>query len=239
MAENATVLTSDIERLICGIGGVSASKVVTDEEGRIVEIHVLADMSRSPKQIVRDIQSSTMAAFGVPVDYKTISIAQIQRDMEPSVVVQSPTPDPVPVPVPVPVRAAPRLLLAATAVRAERASVEVSVTLSFDDRPLEGVARGASSERGRRTAAAAACLEAVRGHLGAEGLLQVLEVQKIRIAGLDAIDAAVAFQDGDRELVLLGSAAVRPGVGEEDAVVRAVLDALNRLLGRNGMAVLD
>jgi len=231
MAENATVLTSDIERLICGIGGVSASKVVTDDEGRIVEVHVLADMSRSPKQIVRDIQSSTMAAFGVPVDYKIISIAQVQRDLESSVAVPSPTP--------APVRAAPRLLLVATASRAERSSVEFSVTLSFDGQPLEGVARGASSERGRRTTAAAACLEAVQAYLGAEGLLQVLEVQKVRIAGLDAIDAAVAFQDGDRELVLLGSAAVRPGVGDEDAVVRAVLDALNRLLGRNGTVARD
>ncbi len=228
MAENATVLTSDIERLISAIAGVSASKVVTDDEGRIVEIHVLADTSRSPKQLVRDIQSCTMAAFGVPVDYKTISIAQIQRDMEPTVAVASPTPTVI--------RSAPRLLLAATSVRVDHASVETTVTLSFDGQSLEGQARGPASERGRRTAAAAACLEAVHAYFGADGLLQVLEIQKNRIAGLDAIDAAVAFQDGDRELVLLGSSTIRAGVGEEDAVVRAVLDALNRMLGRAGRA---
>jgi len=231
MAETATVLTSDIERLISAIGGVSASKVVTDEEGRIVEIHVLADTTRSPKQLVRDIQSCTMAAFGIPVDYKTISIAQIQRDME--------TATALPAAVPAAVRAAPRLQLDATSVRADRSSVEVSVTLSCDGQPLEGQARGLPSERGRRATAAAACLGAAQAYLGPEGLLQLLEVQKNRIAGLDAIDAAVACQDGDRELVLLGSAAVRPGAGEEDAVVRAVLDALNRLLGRTDPIVRD
>ena len=78
MPENETVMTTDIERLIGSINGVSAAKVVTDAEGRLVEVHVLADTTKSPKQLVRDIQSCTMAAFGLPIDYKIVSIAQVE-----------------------------------------------------------------------------------------------------------------------------------------------------------------
>ena len=223
MPENETVMTTDIERLIGSINGVSAAKVVTDAEGRLVEVHVLADTTKSPKQLVRDIQSCTMAAFGLPIDYKIVSIAQVESDMKPSA----------PAAMPTPVRLAPRLLCEALAVHTNRGSVEVVVTLDLGGTRFEGRAQGPATERGRLYACAAASLDAVHAYLGSEGILQLLEVQTLRIAGLDAIEAAVGLLDGEREIQLLGSAFVRQRNGQDDAVVRAVLDALNRVITRS------
>ncbi len=222
MAGNTTVMTSDIEHLIVSISGVSAAKVVTDEEGRIVEIHVLADTSKSPKQLVRDIQSGTMAAFGLPIDYKIISVAQIEHGMQPAAVVA-----------PTPVRISPRLLCDGMTVHTNRSTVEVVVTLDLGGKIFEGRSQGPLTERGRLHACASSVLDAVHAYLGSEGILQLLEVQKIHIAGLDAIEAAVCLLDGDREVFLLGSVFIRQRNSEDDAVVRAVLDALNRAITRS------
>ena len=225
MPENATVMTSDIERLIASIGGVSAAKVVTDAEGRIVEVHVLADTSRSPKQLVRDIQSSTMAAFGLPIDYRIVSVAQVELGLQSGAVPTAATP-------PTPVRPSPRLLCESLAVHATRSTVDVVVTLDLGGKRFEGHAQGPATERGRLYACASASLDAVHVYLGSEGILQLLEVRMLHIAGLDAIEAAVAFLEGEREILLLGSAFVRQRNGEDDSVVRAVLDALNRVITR-------
>lgn len=221
MPDDATVLTSDIERLIASISGVSAAKVVTDDEGRIVEIHVLADTGKSPKQIVRDIQSGTMAAYGIPVDYKTISVAQVEPDLRAAAAPRSAA-----------VLTVPRLLCAGLSVRTDRTGIEVSVTLELGGKRYDGSAKAPPNERGRRTAAANACLDALHVYLGGQGILQLVEIQRFRIAGLDAYAVAVGFLEGERETILLGSAPVRAETTDDDAVVHAVLDALNRVLRR-------
>ena len=46
--------------------------------GRIDELHVLVNPKRAPKQIARDIESALRAHLDVVLDYKKISIAQVQ-----------------------------------------------------------------------------------------------------------------------------------------------------------------
>ncbi len=43
-----------------------------------LEVHVLAGSSRSPKQVVRDVESAVMARLGVAIDHKKISVAQVE-----------------------------------------------------------------------------------------------------------------------------------------------------------------
>ena len=45
--------------------------------GAVREVHVLSDQSRTPKQIVRDIQSALLARFQLTLDHRIISVAQI------------------------------------------------------------------------------------------------------------------------------------------------------------------
>ena len=74
-----TVLSSDTtpwKALTEKLPGVLSVEFVT--EGPVVrEVHVLSDQSRSPKQIVRDIQSALLARFQLDLDHRIISVAQI------------------------------------------------------------------------------------------------------------------------------------------------------------------
>ncbi len=45
----------DIESVIGRLKGVSSARAVADERGHLIEIHVVADESRHPKQISRDV----------------------------------------------------------------------------------------------------------------------------------------------------------------------------------------
>ena len=59
--------TEDIRTLLCQLPGVNAAGVKFADDERmdeIEEIHILADTTRGPKQVVRDVQSALFAAFG-------------------------------------------------------------------------------------------------------------------------------------------------------------------------------
>jgi hypothetical protein len=67
----------ECEKLLSQVRDVVSARIVADNEGTIREIHLLAGDNRSPKQIVRDIESVFMAHFGMNIDHKKISIAQL------------------------------------------------------------------------------------------------------------------------------------------------------------------
>ncbi len=60
------------------IEGVISSRIVG--EGNEKEIHVIADKTRDPKRIVRDIETIFQVEMGREIDHKKISIARIERD---------------------------------------------------------------------------------------------------------------------------------------------------------------
>jgi len=68
----------DVEAAISRLRGVISARVVPDENGGILEIHVTADQSRHPKQLSRDIESVLISELGVRVDHRKISIAQVR-----------------------------------------------------------------------------------------------------------------------------------------------------------------
>jgi hypothetical protein len=75
---------SELEGLITALHGVMASSVVLDRDGRVDEIHVLADARMHPKQIVRNIESALSAGLGITVDRRLISVAQVRPEQEES-----------------------------------------------------------------------------------------------------------------------------------------------------------
>ncbi len=74
-----TLEAMKIEELISRVPGVKAVKVVGDSSG-LNEIHVITSSDKSPKQIVRDIETVILASTGVRLDRKIISIAQVESD---------------------------------------------------------------------------------------------------------------------------------------------------------------
>jgi hypothetical protein len=67
------------ERLLSNLPGVISAKINSDLNGEIVEIHLLTDNNKSPKQIVRDVESALFSGFDIEVDHKRISVAQLRQ----------------------------------------------------------------------------------------------------------------------------------------------------------------
>ncbi|MHB8295827.1 MAG: hypothetical protein ACYDH5_14630 [Acidimicrobiales bacterium] len=75
--EVAGIDMEQVERELCRIPSVTAARIVTNSRGVPVETHVLATPDKHVKQLVRDVQSVAMATFGLDLDYRTVSIVQL------------------------------------------------------------------------------------------------------------------------------------------------------------------
>ena len=60
--------------------GVHAVRVVGDRSGRPVEVHVLADPSKPAKQTVRDVRAVAQTMFGIELDHRIVSVAQLDTN---------------------------------------------------------------------------------------------------------------------------------------------------------------
>lgn len=70
-----------IEESLNDLRDVYAAKVMLNDAGdEIEEIHALASNARTPKRIVRDIESLLFVKFHTRVDYRRISLVQLSND---------------------------------------------------------------------------------------------------------------------------------------------------------------
>ncbi len=68
----------ELEDAIACITGVDAARViVNNQDGAIDEIHLVGPPGKSPKRIVRDVESLLRARYGLSVDYRKISVVQL------------------------------------------------------------------------------------------------------------------------------------------------------------------
>jgi hypothetical protein len=180
---------------------------VCSADGEPQEIHVLADRSRSPKQLSRDIQSAISAASGIIIDHNIISIAQIDSgDVE---------------------KNQPRLRIAGLDISYSRERFDVSVTLDAGGETFSGSISGASGAGRRLADAAGACIDAVNKYMGRE-IFRLYDIQKVRMGELNSVTVAVSCCEGHEEKMLAGSSIIRDD--EYFAAVRGTLSAVNRVL---------
>ncbi len=71
----------EIENFLNRLTGVESVRLVVNDWGAIEEVHVLSGPERNPKQVVRDIESCMAAKWGLSVDHKKISVAQLKDDL--------------------------------------------------------------------------------------------------------------------------------------------------------------
>ncbi len=207
MTEQNTI--KECEDLLKQVKGVVSARVVKGNAGDVSEIHILADSTRGPKQVVRDIESALLAQLGIEVDHKKISVAQLQGEEE--------------------------LLLPGYRPRLEEIELvikgiesEARATVNFGKDSFIGTASGPNMMKNRLLLIAVAVLAAVEKFLGGTMRLMVEDVQKIPFAGKEIILAGVLLLTPAGEETLLGSALV---VGDDrESAAKAVLDALNRRL---------
>ncbi len=197
----------DYERLIGQIRDVISARVITDTQGNIEEIHVLAGSGRSPKQIVRDVESAFMTQFGLSVDHKKVSIAQVQDQGE---VPLEPT----------------RVKLGSVSFSAAGPRADCHVQLELSGDTYEGSAAGANSASGRLRLVALATVAAVEQYFKSATMFSVDEVVAQTLSNRRVVNVILTLLTGSGEESFLGSSLVKDD--EREAVARATLDAINR-----------
>ncbi len=195
-----------LQEKIGRIDGVEAARVVAGN-GQIEEIHVLARRNKAPKQIVRDVQSLSQALFGEDIDRRVVSVVQLaDSDLDGGL--------------------RPALVDISETLDGSRA--EIVVKLRWKDSVFSGTSGGAASTATRARQIAEATIDAVRQGIHPDAALAVSSMD-IPVLGTRQIAVAqIVLVTDATERMLIGGAYVEDD--EARAVVRAVLDALNRLL---------
>lgn len=198
-----------MEELIDKVQGVISCRIVPDSNGGMAEVHVLTDEGKSPKQVVRDIETVLLTRLGVKIDHKKISVAQFSADK---------------------VTDRQRVCFEGISFRTTHTNAEVSICLSFGSRRFEESAEGVNSRENHLRLVAAATVKALRQFFGEGTELVVDGVMIGNFAGRDMVVVGVTILAHGREENLLGAAYVRGDLKESTA--RATLDAVNRLCQR-------
>ena len=205
--------------LLSRIPGVFSAVVRTDALGEISDIHVLASTQRGSKQISRDIQAALSAAYGLSVDHRVISIAQIDGDLDgKSAFPRGQTPV--------------RLQFAGTSSRILDQHCHYTVTLRNGDDEYVGACDSMNSGMQRRRAVAQATLNAMEQFFGRPGMLTLGAVQIVNVDDYRIVITVVECTAFGQSQPLVGAVRVYEPDGELEAVVRSALDAVNRTIGR-------
>lgn len=207
------VSIEDIEDSLGQVSGIKAARVVASPEGQIQEIHVLALPTKSPKQLVRDIESTIIARFGIPVDHKKISIAQLGPEAVKEPVVSE----------------EPRVYrpkIHAINVGVTGLTAAAVVTLEIDGEMHVGEATAPASQTGRERIVAQATLNAISDFAHGTHSFALEDVAIVKLGRWDVAVSCVTLISSLGEQSFAGSALVRQN--EKDSIVRATLDAINR-----------
>jgi len=198
------------------------------DNGQLVEVHVLASTERNPKQIARDIQSTLFAVYGIEIDHRIISIAQLPQD-----------PFAAPVPAAEEEAAEPvvqevhdtRLLFSGINVHQSCGCFDINVQLTCDGQTYEGCGHCRDTIAQRNRIVAQATTEAVNTFLGQE-YFNSLDVKLVPIWGITVAVTLIEYQETLRSepIMLVGAAAMTDNA--LDGIVRSTLDALNRSIAK-------
>lgn len=212
---DGNTLAESAEGVIRKLRGVEAVRVETGDDGQIRFVHVLGSPDRSPKVIAVDVVSAVQAELGYELEPRQVRVAAQQRKDHAA------PPDQL------------RLKFVGLSFSVLRTIAEVKVQLENQGLNYEGIASGPYASRNRFDLIAEATLRAVELFLRIDGMF-LLDGVTVATVGAHEVAVAVVSLPGRAEETLVGSAVVRDDPRE--AVVRSVLDAINRpvswLVGR-------
>lgn len=195
----------EIEYFLNSIKSVISSKVISDSNNEVCEIHVLSDNSRHSKQIARDIRTALLSKFNVDVDYKIISVAQIDKNVS--------------------FNSDFRLLYEGYTNETTSDRIKIKTKLSWDDKEFFGEAEGIKSEKQSLVVAAKSTLEAIKLAINFDCFI-VEDIQYAKITGEDALLVAITQVNNSKEEILLGASIIENN--KIDAAIKATLNAINR-----------
>ena len=199
-----------IEELVSQVRGVMAVRVVLEEHGQIDELHIVGSPGRSAKQMVRDIESLLYVRGGVRVDHRKISLVQIAESA-----IQ-------------PAQVRVRLLDISRTPASRRRR---RWCWAMDDQRVQGVGRAALIRTSQpEHLAGYATIHALDQLIGARGQFRLENMERQPFGQLEVYLTHLSLTTDDGIETLLGISVVRDD--DPAAVVRAILDAVNRRLQR-------
>jgi len=217
---------ASVERELCRIPEVRAARIVADDDGTPVEVHVLASPGKQPKQLVRDVQSVALAARGIDLDHRIVSVVQLDdgNGTTPELATtmddhqtSAPFPD------------SDRVLLESAVLLRSGVAATAEVTLRRGAASVRASAEGPSAAAVTLRLVAQATLDALRDLLPAAARAAVDTATVVRAGEHDVALAVLVLVVPPNEEVVAGAAPIRTG-GVHEAMARAVLDAGNRRL---------
>jgi hypothetical protein len=197
----------ELEEGLTRLESIDAARVV-NEGDRITEVHVIAAAEKPAKQVVRDVQSLSMARFGLSIDRRVISVVQISpHDLD--------------------IVAASRAALTRISESPNGSRTSIEVTLRHGDEEYTGTASGPAVASARLRLVGDATIDAIERTFGTMPPIALDAITLSSVGVREVVVAVVitAASSGGEELNV-GSAISSGNV--DDASVKAVLDALNR-----------
>ncbi|MFZ3102620.1 MAG: hypothetical protein WA113_10575 [Desulfitobacteriaceae bacterium] len=207
---DSTGSSEEWEQALRQIKLVVAVRINVNSQGEIDEIHILAASGRAPKQIVRDVESILAAQFGIQVDHKKISVAQVEEDEEvtPSIIELT------------------RTKLVGVTLRTVNGMAEVKVELLIGKKLIEGTAQGPSTSYNKSRLFVEATIQALIPLTLDKCVFVTEDVIITQLAKHQIALVSITLIESTREQSLVGCAPVRSD--DREAVVKATLDAVNR-----------
>jgi len=173
-----------LEDVISKISGVISVKVI-EEGGQPREIHVIADPSRNPKQIVRDIETVALASLGMKLDRRIISIAQLSQGRFPGAEVYE--------------------ITSLEVKNLERKKqVKVTITNTAEDTTMTGEVVGAGTSTNLPKLVGEAVVEA----FNPDASVSIDDVQRVYLAGKEYVLVHITISEDGRERVEVGVAPI-------------------------------
>lgn len=230
--------------LVGRIMGISSCKISTNEEGEITEVHVVATAEKSPKLIARDVESCLKAEMGMHVDYKKIGvvifdavrgIANSPAEQEESVEQTSPNTSIDTVGTEeleeFPIEEHPaRFAFQSVNLFISQDNIKAEVELVRDSVEAFGSAHSDNPAAAPWKVISEATLRAVSEYLDDSIRLCLGDVRKVPLADTSVFVVKVDLV-GNRDSKSLAGCSIISG-NENQAIVFATLDAVNRILGK-------
>ncbi len=195
----------EMEHFLNNIKSVLSSKVIIDSNNEIREIHVLADNSRHSKQIARDIRTALLSKFNEDVDYKIISVAQIDKNMS--------------------FNSDFRLLYEGYINETTPEKIKIKTKLTWDGKEFIGEAEGFKSDKQSLIVAARSTLDAIRQAIEFDCFI-LEDIQYTKIAGEKALIVAINQINNGKENISVGASIIEDN--QIDSAIKATLNAINR-----------
>lgn len=199
------------EEMINRIDGIINVKIVSAGEN-IKEVHIIANKFRAPKQIVRDIESSLIAAYDYRIDRKVISIAQIQTD------------DGIKIG---------RIKLEGIFMKLEENLAECSVNLNYNGDTFAVSEYGEKTLSNKRKLIVKSTLRGVEQIVGHAIMFDIQDVAVNQIRDVSYVNVFISMFKEGKEEILIGAAIDNNDLNM--TIAKATLDAINRKIQKTNV----